>query len=84
MPLWFGAVVFLAAAPAAVMPFVPGFDAVADSLGMLWTLYPIYVVATAICACLSYTRRREVAWILVAVMLLAHTALILLAREYAV
>lgn len=82
-PMWFGAVIILAAAPAAILPFVKGIAAAASHLGILWKLYPLYLAATALCAFLSYPRRREVAWILLGVMLLAHIAIFMLAREYA-
>ncbi|MDE5655903.1 MAG: hypothetical protein K2I19_02345 [Muribaculaceae bacterium] len=37
--------------------------------------YPLYVLAAGICALMCYRDRRELAWILLAIMLLTHIAL---------
>ena len=37
--------------------------------------YPLYVFAAGICAVMCYPARRELAWILLAIMLLTHMAL---------
>lgn len=82
IPLWFWFVIIVACLPAFFIPFLPGMVYVREQLGILSTLYPVYVAATALCALMCYKQRREVAWILVGLMVLAHVAMFFLCSQY--
>ncbi len=79
-PVWFVVLVLAAAVPMVVMA------AQADSIlraaydtetsALNW-LYPAYIVASGSLACICYRQRREVAWILLAMMILTDIFLII-------
>ena len=41
-------------------------------------LYPIYVIASGVCAWICWPERKDVCWILIALMLMSHAAIWLL------
>lgn len=81
-PLWFAVLCVALCVPAFVLPLVKGMDAVREALGELFTYFPVYVCASALCAWLSYARRRDVSWILTGVVLLSYLAIYLLYCSY--
>ncbi|MDE6311696.1 MAG: hypothetical protein K2L96_07775 [Muribaculaceae bacterium] len=81
-PWWFGCVCVLACVPAFFMPFMEGMEEVRAALGKLFTYFPVYVCASALCAWLSYGRKTYVAWILIGVLALSYLSIWLLYRSY--
>lgn len=81
-PLWFSAICIVMCLPALLLPFAGGMEPVRQALGVLFTLFPVYVCSSALCAWLCMPQRRDVAWILIALAALAYLALTLLARSY--
>lgn len=43
-------------------------------VGFVW-LYPLYVLASGVCSYICYPERRDVSWILIILMLLAHAGI---------
>ncbi|MDE6277010.1 MAG: hypothetical protein K2M06_02775 [Muribaculaceae bacterium] len=83
-PVWFTLLCVLLCVPNLFMPLLSGMDALREALGVLYTYIPLYVSVSVFCAWYSYERRREVAWILIGVVLLAYLAMYLLYRSYGV
>lgn len=81
-PLWFACLCIAVCVPAFFMPFMEGMEDVRAVLGELFTYFPVYVCASALCAWLSYGRKTYVAWILIAVLALSYLSIWLLARSY--
>lgn len=81
-PLWFAVLCVAVCLPALVLPFMDGMAQVREALGVLFNLFPVYVCASALCAWICRPQRPELAWILLALALLAYLAIILLARSY--
>lgn len=74
-PGWMKAVIAAMMLPLALYPRM--LDAAADnpSIKYLVALYPAYVLATGLCAWIVYPQRHEVAWILLALLALAHAGM---------
>lgn len=79
VPLWLKIVIIVSCVP--VLSFFkllsicpPG----AESRTLLW-LYPFYVIATGICAWMCAGSRRTLTWCLLALLILTHAAIWLLA-----
>lgn len=72
-------IIIIAALPVVAFPALlsqaPAGDGTVDLF--LW-FYPLYVVASAVCAWICRDKRPEVMWILVVLMLLTHAAMWLL------
>lgn len=85
VPLWFALVCVLVCLPALAMPFLPGMEYARSVLGPLYGFFPVYVCAAALCAWLSWRRgRRDVAWVLVALVLISDAGVIFLADGYGI
>lgn len=70
---WFRLLVIVLALPLAGYPaLLSGADDADPALSTLVWLYPAYVVCAAVCAWMCYPRRKDVAWILLALMLLTQ------------
>lgn len=79
-PLWFKIIVIVLMLPLIGFPtLLTGMGELDDTVRMLLWLYPLYVLVTGICATMCYPSRRELAWILLAVMLLSHAGIYYLA-----
>lgn len=74
-PWWFTLILVLLVLPSFLTPWIL---ADAPNLSMLDTLikwYPVYLVASAICAWIAYPQRKAVSWIIVALMILSSVSL---------
>lgn len=80
-PWWFIAVCVVVCLPLLFIPFMPQMEEVKVRLGALMTWYPVYVCCGALCAALCYVRRRELAWILIGLVVLSHVAIVILSEE---
>lgn len=78
MPLWAKIVVITAALPVMSYPWLLAKTPADSTNEMLIWFYPVYVVVSAVCAWICWPQRREVYWILIALMLLTHAAMFLL------
>lgn len=74
-PWWFTLILVLLVLPSFGMPWLLVSAPTGSLLMTLVKLYPLYLLGSAVCAWLSYPQRREVAWILVAMMALTTSAL---------
>ena len=74
-PLWFKILVIVMMLPAAGFPLlVSALSSDADdTVKLLVWFYPAYMIASGVCARMCYVDRREVSWVLIALML-ASTA----------
>ena len=80
-PLWFKILVVLMMVPLAIFPsYMASMPADGEARLLVW-LYPAYVIATGICAWVSYPRRPDVAWILLVLLALSHAAMYVLVNE---
>lgn len=64
--------------PALILPFSMNGISEDPTVKYLTYFYPAYVIATGVCAWLCYPQRKALAWILLALMLLSHAAMMLL------
>lgn len=79
-PWWFITIVIIAASPVVLFPMMlTGTRQDSDRL-FVW-LFPAYVVIAGLCACLSYSQRPWVAWVLVVLMFLTDAAMWLLTNN---
>lgn len=82
-PWWVTAIIIVAMLPALVLPLSA--NTIPDSgtpRYLLW-FYPAYVIATGVCAYITYPERRYLTWILLVLLLMSHAAMaILLNFEY--
>lgn len=78
-PVWLRLIVIAAVLPLAAYPWLLAGDVEGTENLWLLRLYPFVELIGAVCAWRTYAGRREVAWILIAVMLLTHAAMWLLA-----
>lgn len=76
IPKWFIAVVVIAMLPMLAWPTLLSRCSEDSPIKLFVWLLPAYVIASGICALLCYSERREVAWILIVLMLLTQSALI--------
>ena len=77
-PWWFTALLILLVLPAFATPWLLA-DAPAGSLlEILIKWFPAYLLLSAFCAWYAYPARREVAWILVALMVLSSGSLFMI------
>ena len=77
-PWWFLLILILLVLPSFATPWLLA-DAPKDSLlEILTECFPVYLLLSAVCAWYAYPARREVAWILVALMILTASALFMI------
>lgn len=77
-PWWFKAIVIALMLPLAAYPSALGHMPAGTETGWLEKLYPAYVIVSGVCAWIVYRQRPEVAWILVALLLLSHAGMYVL------
>jgi len=78
---WTRAAIVLAALPVVAYPWMLAAARQADAGVYTWLLfYHVYVMFAAICEWRSASRRPEVTWILIVLMLLTHAAMWILVR----
>lgn len=79
-PLWAKLLIIISALPVVSLPMIINQCSAAryEEIKMFLMIYPLYVVASAVMAWISYRQRREVSLILIVVMLLTHAAMWLL------
>lgn len=75
IPTWFKLTVIVAMLPVAAWPTMLSRCADDSPLRQLVYLLPLYLLASGVCALLCYRERRELAWILIALMILSAAAL---------
>lgn len=77
-PWWMTLIIVIAMIPAMAMPFaMTGLPA--ENPGRLLTyFYPAYVIASGICAWITYPKRPELTWILIVLLLMSHAAMYIL------
>lgn len=78
-PIWVAIVAIACILPLGLYPAVIG--RVAPESALLVKLYPAYVLASGWLAWLCWPRRREMYWILLALLLLSHVAMWLLTKS---
>jgi hypothetical protein len=78
LPWWMKTLVIAAMLPLVLLPqLIAACPPSAPEMTFL-RFYPVYVLAAGICAWLSYGRRPEVTWIILALLILTHAAMWLL------
>ena len=77
IPLWVKLLIIISALPVVMLPIIIGnCDAARyEEIKMFIMIYPLYVLASAVMAWISYRQRREVSLILIVVMLLTHASM---------
>lgn len=82
-PLWVKAVIVCSALPVLLLPLIVGNCSAGryEDIKLFVMFYPVYVLATAVMAWISYRQRPEVTAILVVLMLLTHIAMWLLPQS---
>ena len=76
-PLWAKLLIIISALPVVSLPMIINQCSAAryEEIKMFLMIYPLYVLASAVMAWISYRQRREVSLILNVVMLLTHAAM---------
>ncbi len=77
-PWWVTAIIILAMVPALVLPLSASDMPDAGTPRYLLWFYPAYVIATGVCAYLTYPSRSYLTWILLVLLLMSHAAMYLL------
>lgn len=77
-PWWVIAIIIIAMAPALVVPVAAGNVPDSGTPRYLLWFYPAYVIATGVCACITYPERSYLTWILLVLLLMSHAAMALL------
>lgn len=79
-PLWAKLLIIISTLPVVSLPMIINQCSAAryEEIKMFLMIYPLYVLASAVMAWISYRQRREVSLILIVVMLLTHAAMWLL------
>lgn len=78
-PRWFKAIIIVLMLPLALYPVLMSRMSETDQSVWLLRLYPVYVIASGICAWIEYRQRPDVAWVLVALLLMSHIGMWVLA-----
>lgn len=76
-PLWAKLLIIISALPVVSLPMIINQCSAAryEEIKMFLMIYPLYVLASAVMAWISYRQRREVAMILIVITLLSHIAM---------
>lgn len=76
-PLWAKLLIIISALPVVSLPMIINQCSAAryEEIKLFLMIYPLYVLASAVMAWISYRQRREVSLILIVVMLLTHAAM---------
>lgn len=76
-PLWAKLLIIISALPVVSLPMIINRCSAAryEEIKLFLMIYPLYVLASAVMAWISYRQRREVSLILIVVMLLTHAAM---------
>lgn len=75
VPTWMKIVIICCMLPVLAFPTLISALPQDSPVNTLVWLYPLYVLATGICAWVCYGQRRELSWILLVLMLLSHAAI---------
>lgn len=79
-PRWFTVVVILVALPVLLLPWLLNAPCTQQEGVRLWIwLYPVYVAVAGWLAWQCYPQRQTLAWVLVALMVMSHAAIWMLA-----
>lgn len=82
VPAWVYIVIIICMLPVVTFPTMLSLTTAGSAARTFVWLYPFYVIATGICARLCWPQRRDVMWILLALMILSHGAIWLLVLNY--
>lgn len=77
-PWWFTMILILLVFPSFGMPWMLASAPAGSLLHTLVKLFPFYLLGSAVCAWLCYPQRRELSWILVALMVLSSSGLMII------
>lgn len=77
-PLWVTVVIILCMLPVLAFPSLLSMTTADTTTRTFVWLYPFYVICSGICAWICWPQRRDVMWILLALMVLSHLAMWLL------
>lgn len=75
VPAWVNAVIIICMLPLMAFPEMLSLSAEGSQASTFLWFYPFYVVASGICARICWPQRRELTWILLALMILSHIAM---------
>lgn len=81
-PWWVTAIIIVAMVPAFVLPLSASGLPQEDTPRYLLWFYPAYVIASGVCAYLSYPERSYLTWILLVLLLMSHAAMALLLQVF--
>lgn len=70
-PWWFTAILIILVFPAFFLPWVMAEAPQGSTLQLMVKWFPAFLLLAAFCAWFSYPQRKDVAWILVMIMVLA-------------
>lgn len=73
MPLWAKLLVIAAVLPLGAYTWLLAHSSRGSAAFLVF--YPLYVIASAICAWISWPDRREIYWILIILLFLTHAAM---------
>lgn len=74
-PWWVTAIIIVVMVPALVLPMAgTGVPEEGMPRYLLW-FYPAYVIASGVCAYLTYPERSYLTWILLVLMVISHAAM---------
>lgn len=74
-PWWVTAIIVLAMMPALVLPVAAHHVPESGTPRYLLWFYPAYVIATGVCAYITYPGRSYLTWILLVLLLMSHAAM---------
>lgn len=78
-PIWMDLAIIACMAPVLAFPFLLHAIPSDNPTNMLSWFYPLYVIASGLCARICYPERKEMTWILLVLALLSHAAIWILA-----
>ncbi len=74
-PLWVTVVIIICMLPVLAFPSLLSMTAADSTARTFVWFYPFYVIASGVCAWICWPQRRDVMWILLALMVLSHLAM---------
>ena len=74
-PAWVTVVIIICMLPVLAFPTLLSMTGADTPARLLVWFYPFYVIASGVCAWICWPQRRDVMWILLALMVLSHLAM---------
>ena len=75
MPVWVKLLIIVSCLPVLALPLLISLTRSGFSGGAFVAIYPLYVVVSAVCAWRCYDDRRDLTWIILALLWLTHAAM---------